>query len=452
MTDCSAPLDLGFHPDRPIYVTFDAPETSSDGGLLLLRQVDERLGLSRWFADSLVDRRDPSRVEHSRLEQVRQRVYQIAMGYEDCNDADQLRHDPMFKLVCDRLPDKDAGLSSQPSLSRFENAVDGATLNRLRHAFERTYVEGLAADTQQIVLDIDTTADPTHGTQQLTFFHGFYDQHMYHPLLVFDGQTGELISVLLRPGNAHACRSAWALLSRVIRLLKARFPHAQIVVRGDAGFAMPHLMDKLEALSAKLGDIHYLFGMAKNAVLLGLAAPALKLAHERYEQTGQHVRHFDSVEYAAKTWPHARHVIVKAEHGNKGANPRFVVTTLTDLPPRLLYEIGYCARGQCENFIKDFKNALKADRLSCSRFAPNCLRLLLHAAAYRLLHALRTAAAQLDAALGSLQLDTLRLRLLKVAAQVTESARRLWVRLPKVFPFAEAFRALALFFAPAAPS
>ena len=449
MTDCSVSVELGFHPERPLHVTFDAPRISSDGGVLLLRQADERLGLSRWFSDCLVDTRDPARVEHSRLEQVRQRVFQIAMGYEDCNDADRLRHDPLLTAACDRHVADQKGLSSQPTLSRFEHSVTGGALNKLMRAFERTYVDELAADTTVVVLDIDTTDDPTHGAQQLTFFHGFYDQHMYHPLLVFDGQTGQLVSALLRPGNAHACRSAWALLSRLIRTIKTRFPKAQVVVRGDSGFAMPHLMAKLEALNAELGDLDYLFGIAKNPVLLALATPAIEHAREIHVQTGAHVRHFSQLSYAAKTWPHPRHVIVKAEHGHKGSNPRFVVTTLTEFPPRLLYDLGYCARGQAENYIKDFKNALSADRLSCTRFVANAFRLLLHAAAYRLLFAVRNAAAHVDEQLGALQFDTLRLRLLKVAAHVTTSARRIWIRISQAFPLADAFGRVAHMLAPA---
>lgn len=452
MTECTAPLGLGFHPDRPVQVTFDAPHISSDGGLLLLRQADERLGLTRWFSECLVDKRDPTRIEHSRQEQVRQRIFQIAMGYEDCNDADALRRDPILTVACDRPVGDEKGLSSQPTLSRFENAVDGATLNRLVRAFEQRYVDELPADTTVVVLDIDTTDDPTHGAQQLTFFHGFYDQHMYHPLLVFDATSGQLVSVLLRPGNAHACRSAWALLSRVIRRIKARFPEAQILVRGDSGFCMPHLLAKLEQLDAELGDVDYLFGLAKNAVLLDLASPTMARAREHYEQSGHHARFFDHFSYAAKSWPRERHVIAKAEYGSKGPNPRFVITTLTEFPPRLVYDAGYCPRGQCENYIKDFKNALSADRLSCSRFIANFFRLLLHAAAYRLLHAVRSIAAQVDEQLGALQLDTLRLRLLKVAAHVTTSARRIWIRISQAFPLADAFQAIAHRLAAVAPS
>lgn len=443
MTQRSAQQGFDFHPNRPVHVTFDAPETSSDGGLLLVRQAEQRLGLLRRIARCVPDTRNGSRVEHSREEQVRQRVLQIVMGYEDCNDADWLRRDPMLMTVCDRLPQSDAGLSSQPSLSRFENAVTGQSLRKMLQELESSYVEGLPADTQVVILDVDSTDDETHGSQQLTFFHGFYDQHMYHPLLVFDGE-GQLVTALLRPGNAHAARSATSTLVRVIRRIKHRFPQAQVVVRGDSGFCIPRLLETLEALDRELHDIDYIMGLAKNAILLQLAAPAIAEAKERFDSGTRYVRHFTEFKYAAQTWAHERRIILKAEHHERGANPRFVVTTLQQIEPRTLYHIGYCARGQSENHIKDLKNALRADRLSCSRFVANFFRLLLHAIAYRLMFEVRRAARVAgEPQIAEMQFDTLRLRLLKVAAHVTQSARRILVRLPRVFPLAGAFAAIA---------
>jgi len=451
-TECNQ-TKFRFHPDFDIDVRADAPKLSSDGGLLLLRQADEWTGTCRWFAGCLSDERDGKRIQHSRQEQVWQRVYQIAMGYEDCNDSQELRHDPMFKTVCDRRPEDDAdALSSQPTLSRFENAVSGRTLNLLRQRLEETYVAGLPADTQVVVLDIDSTDDETHGRQQLTFFHGFYDQHMYHPLLVFDGESGELVSALLRPGNAHAARSATSLLRGIIRRIKARFPQAQVVVRADAGYCLPRLLEALEELGRELGDVDYVIGIAKNPRLLAIAEGTMEQARRWHEESGKHVRHFSTCRYAAETWRRERHVVIKAEHGERGANPRFVVTTLDEFPPQLIYDRGYCGRGQSENFIKDFKNALAADRLSCGLFKANFFRLLLHAAAYRLMRAVRAAAAVVVPELGRVQFDTLRLRLLKVAAHVTQSVRRILIRLPRAFPFAAAFHVLAGQLARAAPA
>jgi hypothetical protein len=245
MAECIAQLTLDFHPTSPITVAFDAPHISSDGGALLLRQMDDRLGLSARLAALVPDARDPRKVQHTRQEQLRQRLYQIALGYPDCNDADRLRQDPILKTVCDRLPHV-AGLSSQPTLSRLENAVDLRQLRALVCEVEEQYVRSFTDAPDVIVLDIDSTDDPTHGQQQFSFFHGYYDQHMYHPLVIFDGERGRLVSVVLRPGNVHAARGAMGVLGRVIRRLKQRFPQTQIVVRGDSAFALPRVLRMVE--------------------------------------------------------------------------------------------------------------------------------------------------------------------------------------------------------------
>lgn len=440
MTECVAQITLNFYEPKPVSVSFDAPQISSDGGAILLRQVDDELGLSQWFAAELPDDRAADKTAHDRREQVRQRLYQIALGYEDCNDADTLRHDPLLQTVCDRPGGDRQGLSSQPTLSRFENAVGMRQIKRLLEQFEQRWVDALAADTEVVVLDIDPTDDPTHGAQQLSFFHGYYDQHMYHPLLIFDGD-GELVSAILRPGNTHAARGAGAVLERVIRRIKARFPSAQIVVRGDAGFGIGRVLEHLDRLDRELHGIAYLLGIAKNDALLRLAAPVLAAAAEQFAQQPGKVRAFSAVQYAAQSWSCPRRVIVKAEHTSKGANPRFVVTNLDEFDAGLLYD-AYCQRGQCENLIKDLKNALQADRLSCSRFVANFFRLLLHGAAYRLMRALRRAAHAVHSDLGAQQFDTIRLRVLKVAAIVRHSVRRVFVQLPRAFPCAAVFRAL----------
>ena len=442
MTECNAQQALDFHPELPIRLDFDAPEISSDGGVLLLRQLDDRLGVTAGFAACLPDERNVARVVHDRHEQSRQRIFSIALGYEDCNDAKTLRWDPLLKTACDRTPKDAVGLSSQPTLSRFENAPEGRSLRRLLRWLESSYVEALPESTEVVILDIDATDDETHGQQELSFFHGYYDHHIYHPLLVYDGETGQLITALLRPGNTHASRGAKSVLRRLIRRLKKRQPSVQIVVRGDAGFAMPRLMEELERLDEELGGVDYLFGIAKNAVLKRRAEPAMRWAEELFARRLSTVRRFTSFAYAARSWPHTRHIVAKTEHAHQGANPRFVVTSLEGFDAETLYR-AYIQRGRCELWIKDFKNALQADRLSCSSFAANFFRLLLHAAAYRLLHALRREAGRESAELGRCQFDTLRLRLLKVAALVSQSLRRIWVRLPRAFPYKEVFARLA---------
>lgn len=441
MTECVAQITLNFYDPKPVDVTFDAPQISSDGGALLLRQVDDELGLSQWFAAALPDNRQGEKTAHDRREQVRQRLYQIALGYADCNDADTLRHDPLLQVVCDRRPEDRQGLSSQPTLSRFENAVSMRAIKALLEQFEQRWVDALEPATEVVVLDIDTTDDPTHGAQQLSFFHGYYDHHIYHPLLIFDGE-GELVTAILRPGNTHAARGARGVLERVIRRIKRRCPAAQIVVRGDAGFGIGRLLEHLDRLERELGGIAYLFGLAKNPALLRLAEPALQEAADTFARQRAKVREFTMAWHAAQSWSQPRRVIIKAEHTHKGANPRFVVTNIEEIEARVLYA-AYCQRGQCENLIKDLKNALQADRLSCSCFVANFFRLLLHGAAYRLMLALRRAAHAVHSELGAQQFDTIRLRVLKVAALVRCSVRRVLVQLPRAFPCAAVFRSLA---------
>jgi hypothetical protein len=442
MTQCITQLTLGFFKSKPVVIDFDAPEISSDGGFVLVRQVDDQLGVSAAFAEAISDRRDPTRVIHDLQEQARQRIFGIALGYEDCNDANRLRHDPVLKTSCDRLPDDPAGLSSQPTLSRFENSVDWPTLRRLMRWFEASYVASLPPDTTEVVLDIDSTDDETHGAQQLSFFHGYYDHYMYHPLLVFDGETGQLITSRLRPGNTHASRQAAGMLARVIRRIKRRFPEAHILVRGDSGFCVPKVLRVLEVLDQRYGDVDYLLGIAKNKVLERLVEPAMDVAVEMYDTSRRKVRHFTEFTYAAGSWGHERLVIAKAEVTGLGRNPRFVVTSLKGFPPELIYD-AYCQRGQCENNIKDLKNALQADRLSCSSYTANFFRLLLHSAAYRLMYELRDRACKYSEILGRSQFDTLRLRILKVGVLVKRSVRRIHLRLPRAFPLAHVFRAIA---------
>jgi len=440
-TQCTTQLSLRIPGLRRVDVSFDAPEVSSDGGALLLRAVDEEVGLTAAFAAALRDRRDPTKVVHEALDLCRQRIYGIALGYEDCNDARTLAGDPVLKAACGRAPDSGVNLASQPTLSRFENAVRSSEIRSLRRALEDQWLASLSPETEVIVLDLDATDDPVHGGQQLSLFNGFYDQHMYLALLVFDGE-GRLVTAALRPGTTHPCRGAASLVARLIRKVRRRFPEALIVVRADAAFSMPAMLERLERLDRELGGVDFLFGLARNRVLERKLEPAMEVARERYRREGKKVREFTEFAYAARTWTRARRVVGKAEYGAQGANPRFVITSLEGFPPEVIYR-AYCERGRCENFIKDLKNALAGDRLSCTRFQANEFRLLLHAAAYCLLYAVRERAGRYSQELGRAQMDTLRLRLLKVGALVREAVRRIHVRLPRSFAFARVFAAVA---------
>jgi hypothetical protein len=425
-------------------VTFDAGQLTSDGGLVWLGQADDRLGLSAAFAQAMRDwRRGP--VRHPLALLLRQRLLQIACGYEDQNDADTLRHDPLLKVVCGRRPyEPSADLASQPTLSRLDNAVDRRACYRLAHALVAIYLQererAAGGVPTHVLLDLDSTDDPTHGDQEGSSYHGDYRQHMYHPLLVFDGETNQLITAVLRPGAVHASRGVVAVLSRVVAAIRARWPSVTLELRADSGFAVPTLYAYCER-----EHISYTIGLAPNTRLQALAAPLVEQAKQEHQQTGEKVRLAGEGSYAAESWSHERRVVYKAEELEKGSNLRFVVTSRTDLAPLALYN-WYVRRGEPELWIKDLKDACFADRLSCHRFWANQFRLLLHAAVYWLLDTLRRVL--LQARIARMQLDTLRLRLVKIGGWVREQGRALHLHLASSHPGEPLWHLLAARFAP----
>jgi hypothetical protein len=397
----------------PLEGSFDAGRLTSDGGLPWLAEAERVTQICARFAGLIPDwRRAGSR--HSLAELIRQRVFQIACGYEDQNDAATLRTDPLLKVACGRLPETGADLASQPTFSRLENAVDWRTCYRLAVALAETYVRERerAGIPDHILLDLDTTDDATYGKQEATAYHGYYREHMYHPLFIFDGETDQLVVAVLRPGNAHASRGVRPILRRLIRLLRARWPGVRIEIRADSGFAV----HKLYTFCEREG-VGYTIGLIPNPRLEREAAALLAEARRQsLAQGGTKVRLMSEVSYQAGTWDRARRVVYKAETLEKGPNTRFVVTTRTD-DPTAVYD-WYVDRGEPELWIKDLKNACFGDRMSCHRFVANQFRLLLHAAAYWLLDTLRRWLIAAGAA--RLQLDTLRLRLLKIAGRVRQ--------------------------------
>lgn len=414
-------------------VAFDAGQLTSDGGLVWLARADDRLGLSAVFAAQLRDwRRGP--VRHSLALLVRQRILQIACGYEDQDDADMLRRDPLLKLVCGRRPhEPTADLASQPTLSRLENAVDRRACYRLAAALVGIYLAerertggGPPTPPTHLLLDLDSTADPTHGGQEGSSYHGYYRQHMYHPLLIFDGHTNQLITAVLRPGTVPASRGVVAILTRLVSAIRARWPQVTIELRADSGFAIPALYAYCER-----ERITYTIGLAPNARLTEVAAALVEQATQQHEETGEKVHLAGEGPYAADSWPHTRRVVYKAEELEKGSNLRFVVTSRTDRDPLALYD-WYVRRGEPELWIKDLKDACFADRLSCHRFWANQFRLLLHAAAYWLLDTLRRLLLQVGVV--RMQLDTLRLRLVKIGGWLSEQAGLLHLHLASSHP------------------
>ena len=425
---------------KPVVARFDQPDSSSDGGALLLKGCDERLGLTDALVGCLRDGRQQSKVEHSLYELVRQRVFGIACGYEDCNDAARLSQDPMHKLLVGRDPMEGAALASQPTLSRFENALGPKALMRMGLALTDTVIgrhrKRLGGRVKRITVELDPTDDPTHGAQQLSFFNGHYDTWCYLPtagFIQFDDEPEQyLFAYVLRPGNANAKLGAIGILRRIVEQLRRAFPKAKVLVRLDGGFAGPEMFEFLEA-----ERVDYVVAMAENKVLKRFAEPLMKKARRMSKKSGETEHLYGECRYAAGSWNRERRVIFKAEvvrlgHREPKDNARFVVTNLRRVPQRV-YEAVYCQRANIENRIKELHYGLAIDRTSCTSFWANQLRVILTAAAYVLMQELRLRAAGTSCARA--QITTLRERLFKLGAWFERSVRRAVIHLPDCAPW-----------------
>jgi hypothetical protein len=449
LTDDTIPQTVLFPDlfDRPVVATFDQAHASSDGGAILLKAADGALGLTAALASVLHDSRAVTRVTHSWADMVAQRIFAIACGYADANDADGLADDPIQKLLLERDPISGARLASQPTISRFENALGPRTLYRLGETLADTVIarhRRRKRRARRVTLDIDVTEDPTHGAQQLSFFNGFYGGWCYLPLMVFatfdDEPRQYLVAAVLRPGNAPAALGVQGVLRRLIPKLWTAFPRVRVRVRMDGGFATPAIFDELEA-----AGVEYVVAMAKNAVLEAAAAPLLVQARAMADTTGISARVFGETSYQAGTWPHPRRAVIKAEvvvHPGRELrdNPRIVITNLRHRPERLYADI-YCARGDSENRLKELHHDLAFGRTSCSQFWANQLRVILTAAAYVLLQELQLRADRTS--LAHAQIGRLRLVLLKIGVRVVRSVRRIVLHLPRAHPDPHAWRAIA---------
>ena len=403
-----------------------------------VRAFDERYNLTRRLAELLDDPREEERVRHSSVSLFRQRVYQLIAGYEDANDADRLRHDPAFQILADQ-PLGEA-LGSQPTLSRWENAPSARNLVRLNQALLDQFIRLCGQQVRQrgeILLDIDSTDDPTHGQQQLSFFNGAYNQHMYHPMLIFERHTGCLLSARLRPGNACSHARIVPMLLSLVPRLEAAFPNVPIKLRGDAGFALPLLYEFCEFFG-----IQYVIGIPANCVFQRRAERLQKKLRRRYRRSQLPQRSFSSFPHRARSWSRQRRICYKAEHTAIGTNLRFLVTNCKGRASEVF--AFYNDRGECENRIEEFKNGFHADRLSCHRFLANAFRLLLHGMAYNLVNLFRLL--QLPPPWQSIQIETLRARLFKIGARIRETARCIRVHLATGWPWQSLFREVSLAF------
>jgi hypothetical protein len=441
---------------REVVGAFDGGTITSDAGGLLLREVEQRTGIIRQFAACFLDHRDLELIEHRVEELVGQRVYALALGYEDLNDHDRLRLDPLLATLVgkedptgqDRRRARDRGkpLAGKSTLNRLELSPVAAgrqsrykkipaDTRRIERLFVEFFLQAHPQPPERIVLDLDATDDPVHGDQLGRFFHGYYQEYCYLPLYIFCGH--ELLGGWLRPSDIDASAGALKRVRTIVQRLREVWPQVQIVLRGDSGFCREPLMGWCEG-----NGVDYLFGLAKNPRLLAELQAELALAEAQYQSSGQAARVFKDFCYQTReSWSRSRRVVGKAEHLAKGANPRFVVTSLSaeQFDAQTLYEVEYCGRGDMENRIKEQQLCLFADRTSAATMRANQLRLWFSAVAYTLMQALRRLGLA-ETPMAEAQCDTIRLRLLKIGAQIRVTVRKIWVAFAEGCPYEAIFR------------
>ena len=431
MTYCSSGrLSFPACRGRLVEAGFDGGAVTSNGGVLLLRQADRRLGLTAAVARRLDDPRQRGKRRHGVVDMVRQRVFGIALGYEDLNDHADLRHDLGLQTASGR----DRALASAPTLCRFENRAERGWAWAVHEVLVESFIAAFEEPPEEIVLDMDATDDAVHGDQEGRFFHGYYDGYCFLPLYVFCGD--HLLVAYLRPADIDPAKHSLGILKLLVGRLRRAWPGVRIVVRADSGFCRRRLMRWCER-----HDVGYILGLARNARLTALAAPAMALAEAGFAESGAKQRRFAELTYGARSWDRMRRVIARIEHGPRGANPRFVVTNLAG-DGRALYEQLYCARGEMENRIKEQQLQLFADRTSCHGWWPNQFRLLLASLAYTLIDAIRRCGLH-GTRMARAQCATIRLRLLKIGAVITRNTRRVRFHLSSACPEQDLFRLVA---------
>ena len=432
MSDCTAKgIAFSALKRRELKVDFGGGAVSSDGGLLLLRELDRRLKLTERAAAVIADPRDPDLITHSLHDLIRQRVYAIVQGYEDLNDHAQLRQDLLLRSVLQR----EGALASAPTLCRLENRATRATAWALHGQLLESFINSFGSAPEELVLDFDATDDAVHGEQEGRFFHGFYDSYCFLPLYVFCG--AQLLVSYLRPSKIDGAKHAWAILALLVKRLRQAWPGVRIVLRADSGFCRHRMLSWCERHA-----VGYCVGLAKNTRLNRATEWHRRRLARRFAESAEKQRLLYELRYGAHTWHCERRVIARLEYGDKGDNPRYIVTNLEGDPAQL-YDGLYCARGEAENRIKEAQLGLFADRTSCHYFAANQFRLLLSSLAYVLVERLR-AIALAGTAFAQLQAPTLRAKLLKIGAVIVRNTRRVRVMLSSAYPYQHIFCHAAL--------
>jgi hypothetical protein len=427
MTDCTQELfQFPSFDRRKIEASFTGGDVSSDGGVLLLRQADRRLGLLAALDRVLPDPRNPHFIIHRQVDLLRQRVYGLALGYEDLNDHATLRRDLAWQTALER----DEELASSPTLCRLENRVARQAVVDFHRVLVEKFIASFPTVPTELILDFDATDDRVHGNQEGRAFHGYYGDWCFLPLYVFCGE--QLLVSYLRPSNIDAAQHSWAILALLVKRLRQEWPAVKIIFRGDSGFCRWKMLRWCEK-----NNVGYLVGLAQNARLRSMLAPQMLQAEAEHQSTKQKVRLFSDLDYAARTWDVPRRVLAKAEHTDAGSNPRFVVTNLEG-GAQALYDEVYCARGEMENRIKEQQLGLFADRTSCHDWWANQFRLLLSSCAYVLLEAIRRLGLA-GTELARAQVQTIRIKLLKIGTVILRNTRRIRLLFSSAYPHRELF-------------
>ncbi len=415
--------------NTPVVLDFEGGSLTSDAGILLLREVEQQIGIIKALANIIDDPRDARYVKHTIMDMLMQRVGQIASGYEDANDCNELRDDPIFKMFAGRLPESDPALASQPTMSRFENSLSRTYLFRLAYAFADNFIASYDAPPKVIVLDFDDTEDKVYGDQQLAMFNNYFKDYCLMPLHVYEGLSGKLITTILKPGKRAKGKQMLAIVKRLIKYLRQHWPQTLIVFRGDGHFSYPEVMGWIDGQA----NVMYVIGLTGNVRLEKLIQAHVERATKLYDQTKNDIRLYHSISYQAGSWKEHKRVVAKIEVSAKGLNVRYVVTNMKQTKAKDLYTQIYCERGKAELYIKEHKVYLKSDRTSCTDFTANQFRLFLHSAAYVLIHALKTNMLK-HTQWAQATIETIRLRLFKIGARVRQLKTRIKVELPSAFP------------------
>lgn len=413
---------------KKIIADFNGGDVSSDAGLLFLREIEKKTGIIDRIANALDDRRHPGYVKHDLVQLLRQRVYQIAAGYEDANDSDNLRNDPILKIACDK---PDSPLASQPTISRFENTASRKDLYRIAEAFVDSFLASYKKVPKGIILDIDDTPDPTHGNQQLSFFNAYHGSYCFMPIHIYEGTTGKLITTILREGKRPSGKEIVMILKRIVQRIRQAWPDVGIIIRGDSHYACPEVFDFCDQF-----NLFFVLGLTGRAPMNRKVEGLVERAKTLFLQKNRPVKLFTEFVHQAASWSTPQRVICKVEYSDKGQNIRFIVTDLVNSRIQMLYQTIYCGRGAMELMIKEHKNHLGSDRTSCSRFYANQFRLFLHSIAYVLLHAFRELCLK-NTQFAVAQFDTIRLKILKIGARVIRMATKIKIHLPSSNPYQE---------------